>query len=125
MTAADGRVYWIEHKGVRILFHDFSNIQNVDEAVEVVRAAAGPMRSCPPGSVLALTNVSGSRFNKRVLDAVVELTRGNKPFVKASVIVGLSGLTRAAYIMVGRMTGRAIHAVNTVEEAKDWLAERQ
>lgn len=123
MPATD-RTYWIEHQGLRILYHDFSNIQDVDEAVEVVRAAAGPMRACPPNSVLALTNVAGSRFNKRVLDAIVELTKGNKPFVKASAIVGLSGLTKAAYIMIGRLTGRSIHALNSLDEAKDWLAEQ-
>lgn len=124
-TAADGRVYWIEHRGARILYHDFTNVQDVDEAVAGIRAAAAPMRASPPGSVLALTNVSGSRFNKRVLDALLELTKGNKPYVKASAIVGLSVLSRAAYLMIGRLTGREIHAVGTVEEAKEWLAERQ
>jgi len=118
------RIRWIEHRGTRILYYDWSNIQDYDQAVALVRASATPMRKEPEGSVLVLTNVEGSRFNKRVLDAVLELMNGNKPHVKASAIAGMNGIMRAAYGALGKLTSRRLHAAATIEEAKDWLASQ-
>jgi hypothetical protein len=119
------RVYWIEHKGQRILYYDWSNVLDTDQAVALVRDSAGLMRREPRGSVLVLTNVEGSRFNKRVLDAILELMNGNKPFVKASALVGLNGLMRAALGAMAKLTGRKLQAFTTADEAKGWLLEQQ
>lgn len=118
------RVTWIEHKGARILYYDWSNIQDYDRAVAVVQASAEPIRREPPGSVLVLTNVEGSRFNKKVLDAVLELMNGNKPYVKASAIAGMNGIMRAALGALGKLTSRRLHGAPSLAEAKDWLASQ-
>lgn len=124
MPATD-RVYWIEHQGARILYYDWTNVHDYDEAVALVRSSADLMRREPPGSVLVLTNVEGSRFNKKVLDAILELMAGNKPYVKASALTGMSGIMRAAYGAMGKLTGRRLQATSTVAEARDWLAAQR
>ena len=122
---ATERVRWIEHQGARILYYDWSNVLDTDAAVELVRASAGAMDREPPGSVLALTNVEGSRFNKKVLDAALELMNGNKPYVKASAMVGLNALMRAALGALSKLSGRKLQAFGTVDEAKAWLLAEQ
>jgi hypothetical protein len=46
----------------------------------------------------------------------------NTPFVKASVVVGIGGLKRVLYQAVVKLSGRNIATLDTVDEAKDWLA---
>jgi hypothetical protein len=118
------RVSFIEHRGKRIAYHDFSNVGTLQEATEAFRQSAELVRAQPQGSVLTLTNVEGSRFNKDILDGLKTLTAGNKPYVKAACIVGLSGLQRVAYLAVTTFTGRHMPTFATADKAKDWLVEQ-
>ena len=64
--ATGPRVRFIEHKGKQILFHDFSNIQKAEDAMAAIAESRAIVRKQPPGSVLTLTDVSGSRFNREI-----------------------------------------------------------
>jgi len=118
------RVSLIQHRGVAVAYHDFTNIADHQEALEAFRQSAALVRAQPPGSVLTLTNVEGSRFNKDILDGLKALTTGNKPFVKAGCIVGLSGLLRVAYMAVMAFSGRQMPTFRNLDEAKDWLVQQ-
>jgi len=118
------RVSLIQHRGVAIAYHDFSNIGDRQEALDAFRQSAELVRAQRAGSVLTLTNVAGSRFNKDILDGLKELTAGNKPFVKAGCIVGMSGLQRVAYMAVTAFSGRRLPTFQAEDEAKDWLVQQ-
>jgi hypothetical protein len=51
-----------------------------------------------------------------------EFTKHNKPYVKASAVVGISGIKKIIFHAVMLFSGRKIHACDTLEQAKDWLA---
>jgi hypothetical protein len=123
-TAAEARCRFIEHKGKRILFHDLSNIMNPKDGFPVVEQSKAIMARQPKASVLTLTYVAGSRFNKEIVDALSDLVKHNKPFVKHGAIVGLSGLQKVVYITVTQLSGRRLPTFTTVEEAKDWLVSQ-
>lgn len=53
-----------------------------------------------------------------------DFVKGNKPYVKASAVVGLSGLQQIVYNGIMKITGREIKSFSTLAEAKDWLAAR-
>jgi hypothetical protein len=57
-----------------------------------------------------------------VVEALRELTTGNKPYVRAAAIVGLSGIQRVVYIALTQFTGRRLPTFTTALEAKDHLA---
>jgi hypothetical protein len=116
------RVSFIEHRGKRICYHDFAHIMTIEEALDAIRQSAEVVRKEPAGSVLTLTNVEGSRFNREVVEALKKLMEGNKPFVKAGAIVGLSGIQRVVYVAVTQFTGRRLPTFTSLEEAKDHLA---
>ena len=86
------RTSFIEHKGVRIAFLDFANVQSPDEALVAIEEAGRIVQAEPFRSVRTLTHVSGSRFNGEVLEAVKRLAVNNRPYVIAGAVVGLSGL---------------------------------
>ena len=117
-----GRVRFIEHKGKRIIYNDFANIDGAADALAVIAESRELTRKQPQGSCLLLTDVTGSKFNREVVEALKELASGNKPYVKAGVIVGLSGIQRVVYVAVSQLTGRRMPTFASADEAKDYLA---
>jgi hypothetical protein len=120
-TPALPRVRFIEHKGKQILYHDFSNLLKVDETLAAIEESRAIVRKQPLASVLTLTEVTGSRFNREVVEALKELTKGNKPHVRAGAIVGMTGIQRVVYVAVTQFTGRRLPTFTSLEEAKDFL----
>lgn len=119
------RIRFIEHKGKRILFHDLSNIQNPRDALPAVAQSRTIVAQQPPKSLLTLTYVRGSRFNREIIEALKDLVVHNGPFVKHGVIVGLAGLQRVIYVTVTQLTGRRLPTFESVEEGLDWLTAQE
>ena len=118
------RTRFIEHRGKRILLLDYSGVQDRREAVEIIRHSRSVVARHPPHSLRVLTNVRDARYNSEVLQAMKELAAHNAPYVKASAIIGMSGLHRIAYQMVILFTRRSIKTFDGEAEALDWLVEQ-
>jgi hypothetical protein len=125
MTGPAERTRWIEHRGLAILFYDFSGLDDTDAGLRVIAASRGRARDQPPRSVRTLVDVRGSRFDARITRALQELAREDKPYVLASAVVGVSGLQRVILAAVSRVTRRKFATFDTVDAAKDWLVEQQ
>ncbi len=115
------RCRFVEHQGKQILFHDLANIMDPREGFPVVALSKSIMARQRPGSVLTLTYVANSRFNKEIVEALTDLVKHNKPFVKAGAIVGLSGLQKVIYVTLTQLSGRRLPTFTTIDAAKDWL----
>ena len=118
------RIRFIEHRGHRILVLDYSEIRDPAQALAAIEAGRRMVATQPPRSLLLMTIVRGARYNADVLQAMKNLAAHNAPFVKASAIVGLSALHRAAYRTVLLFTRRSIPAYETEQEAMDWLVDQ-
>ena len=116
-----GRVKFIEHKDKKILFIDFSNCDE-KQVLEVIEEARPVVKGQPEKSVLTLTDVTGTKYNSEVVQALKEYTKENKPYVKAGAVVGLNRIKKMVYNAVMEFSGRTLHAVDSIEKAKDWLA---
>ncbi len=116
------RVKCIYHNGRQIISLDFSGC-NVEDFPTIIKEAEKLIRVEPPNSVLTLTDVTDAKYNLEVIEALIEFTKGNKPFVKAGVVVGLDSLKKAIYNSVMHFSGRNLLAFDDIEKAKDWLVE--
>jgi hypothetical protein len=120
------RLKKITHRGCTILFTDYSNFIEFDEWKELLDAERELMPNERLGSVLALAVFTGSRFSASVFSAIKELAIHNKPYIKASALVGLSSLQEGIFLKgIERTTDRTFGSFSTIEEAKDWLADRR
>jgi hypothetical protein len=120
------RLKKISHRGCTILFTDYSNFITFDEWKVLLDAERQLMPNEQLGSVLALAVFTGSRFSARVFNAIKELAVHNKPYIKASALVGLSSLQQGIFLKgIERTSDRTFGLFDSVEEAKDWLADRQ
>jgi hypothetical protein len=115
------RVRQIEH-GIVLL--DLSGVENPDLAVPYVAEARRLIDSQRKGEVLILTDVSNSNFNQAIIDAIRKFAQENKPWAKASAIVGLSPLMRVIYRAVVAFTGREIRVCSTRQEALSYLSAK-
>jgi hypothetical protein len=119
------RLKKISHRGCTILFTDYSNFSTFDEWKALVDAERQMMPNEKPGSVLALAVFTGSRLSASAFSAIKELAVHNKPYIKASALVGLSPLQESIFLKgIERTSDRSFGLFNSVEEAKNWLAER-
>ncbi len=117
-----GRTRFIEFEGRKILMLDFSGISDPSSAIEAVseaRALVG--RQQPDGSLLTLTNVTGSHFDSGVLKAIRELVEHNKPYVRAGAVVGLAGLMKVVFNTLMHLTGRQLKSFDDMDDAKAYL----
>lgn len=117
------RVQFIEHKGKKILHLDFSNCK-VAELEATIEEAKQVISGQPPNSLLILTDVTDTEMSRESSRLIKDFTAHNKPYVTTSAVVGVAGLKKIVYDAVIRFSGRQIATFDTVEQAKDWLAER-
>jgi hypothetical protein len=115
------RVNFVRHKGAEILVIDWSD-GTADDILAAIDEAKRLIASRPEKSVRTLTNVSGARLERRVTDVLKDYVAHNKPYVMAGAVVGLNELKTVVFNFVNRATGRSLRAMNSVDEAKDWLA---
>ena len=114
------RVQIISYKTAKIVSLDFSGCK-AEEVTPIVAQAKALIARQPRGSALVLTNVAGTEMSRAVSQLMKELTTHNKPFVKASAVVGVDGLKKIAFNAVQRVSGRRLSSFDTVEQAMEWL----
>ncbi len=118
------RTQILNHKGTKIFQMNFSNIKNVNEISSIINESVKHIRSQPFGTVYTLTDITNMHFSTEIRDLFQEFIKGNKPYVKAGAVVGLSGLQQLIYNGLMKVTGRDIKSFSDIEQAKEWLIDR-
>lgn len=109
----------IGEQGIVLL--DFSGIREPDRELHQVEAARKLIAKQPRGQALVLTDVTGSSFTPASVEALDKLMRHNKPYVKASAVVGLSPITTLVFRTLLALTGRDVRPFASRAEAIDYL----
>lgn len=118
------RLKKITHKGVAILFTDYTGFSAWDDWRGLIEAERKIMPLEPLGSVRAVAVFTDSRFTTEVFEAIKQLAVANRPHMKASALVGLSALQKTAFLKaIERTSDRSFGLFDTLDEALDWLAE--
>jgi hypothetical protein len=114
----------ISHNGKSIYFMDFSGLREEPLIESVIIESKEFIRSQPLKSVITLTNVENMHFNYNIKDMFYEFLKGNKEHVKASAVVGISGLLQIMFNGAMKLTGREVKSFDNINVAKDWLVSR-
>jgi len=118
------RTQIINYRGKKVFFHDYSSLQSVDEIALVMKEVRAYIHIQPLMSVYSLASIEGMHFNSTIKDMFNELLKSNKAYVKASAIVGVTGLKQIVFNGIMRISGRDVKAFSSLELAKDWLAQQ-
>lgn len=116
------RAHFIEHKGKRIFMMDCTGA-TLEEMDAVIAECIRQIRQLPEKSALTLTIAGGTTFSGETILKLKELARDNAPYVSNAAIVGVTGLYKIVFNAVSMFSKRKFNLFDTVEEAKDFLAE--
>ncbi len=108
-----------------IVLIDLSGISKPDKELHLPELARRLIASYPLRSALVLTDVTGSKISEAAVEALKKLAMHNKPFVKASALLGLSPLTRVVFRAIIALTRRDIRPFATRDEAMAYLLSRR
>ena len=118
------RLRFIEHSQQRILYFDLADVLEADEVLPVLERGMEVCAAAAPQSVLTLTNVRNLRFNAATVAALKRMVEHNRPYIRASAVVGMSSLHRIIYGVIVRIAQREIPAFDDEESAKAWLVSK-
>lgn len=118
------RLRFIDHRGHRILEIDFTEMNGPGEALEAIGEVRRFVAQQPEGSLLTLTDVTGTKYDDEIIGALRDLAAHNKPFVRAAASVTRTPLQLVAIRASAVNTRRKMMAFDDSEAAKDWLVEQ-
>jgi len=118
------RSIWIEHKGVKIFYQDFSRQffnsaavkAELDEVQKIVLAE-------PMNSVRVLSDFRDTNIGSDLLSAMNTASTATKDHVRKTAVLGVTGMKRKLADLLTALTGQPLRYFDDVELAKDWLAE--
>lgn len=113
----------ISVSGKSIIHVDCANIsmKNKGEIISLLQQASKMVASRPAKSVLIITDLTNLGFDTEVFEAFKQYAASNTPYVKASALVGLSGLQKIMFNTVKKLTGRDYYVASSLDDAKAFL----
>ena len=120
------RSQWIEHKGKRIFYQDFSkNFFNSAAVKEELAEVQKVVMAEPPGSVLVLSDFRDTNVGSDLLSTMNSASAATKAYVRKTAVLGVTGMKRKLADLLTAITGQPLKYFDNIEAAKDWLAADQ
>jgi flagellar motor switch protein FliG len=113
------RMSWIEYKGARILYVDYSGLSE-EEFIQAIEEFKDELLKQAPGSVVSLSNMGDTSITEEVRKKFKELAEQTQGISKGAAAIGVTGFKKALAALIKRDLCYA----DSLEEAKDWLAEQ-
>jgi hypothetical protein len=118
------RIRWVEHKEKPILYIDYSNFLDTDEAVKTILEVNNLVKKLGKYELLMLIDVRKSYAKEKI---VVEALKNSaliiKPYVKKAAVVGVTTTQQIILTVVNVFSGLGVKPFYTLDEAKDWLID--
>jgi hypothetical protein len=116
----------IIHRGKKIFCLSVAGLQLHDkkELKKHLQSAKDEIRKHPPKSLLVITDVTSTGYDTEVANLFKEYANHNTPYVKASAVVGVSGIQKVILTAIKALTNREFYLTSTVDEAKEWLVNQ-
>jgi hypothetical protein len=118
------RSTWIEHKGKKIFYQDFSR-NFFDSAA--VKAELGEVQKVvqgqPKGSVLVLSDFRDTTVGSDLLSSMNNASVATKDYVHKTAVLGVTGMKRKLADLLTALTGQPLKYFDSLEAAKEWLVE--
>ena len=117
-----GTYQLIEHKGKQVVVNDLSASPTQEDAIATLEQTETFIKTRPPKSALLVTDVSNLRYDVHGVEAMKNFSAAVTPHLRASCVVGISGIKSVIYRSIIRITGRKIPMFEGRDQALDWLA---
>ena len=119
MTRCD----YVQVEGVQILYTDLAGCTPA-QGIEALQRSVELVRNRPADSVLSLVDVTDAGYNREAVRFMTEVVRGNRPHIRATAVVGATGIRRIVLNGLRRLSGRSFELFDDLESAKSYLVEQ-
>ena len=120
ISSAPERPRFIKHKGHALLWFDLTNC-GCKEMLRMLDQIKALVERHAPGSLLILSDFTGTHIDKQVATRAKELLVLDRPYVKKSAWVGTKHLPPVFYENFKNFSQRELPTFKTREEAIEWL----
>ena len=118
------RVRFIEHKGRKIIYLDFSNLHGDDLAKVVNEFKQLVLANKNNNRLVSLTNFSNSHIFGEGLSHIKKVAKEVRPYLYKRAVIGITGAKMVLYKTVNFFAGSTpTKLFKTLDEAKDYLVE--
>jgi hypothetical protein len=118
------RSNWIEYKGKKILYQDFSkNFYNSAAVKAELAEVQAIVMSQPLNSVRVLSDFRDTNVGSDLLSAMNTASAATKTYVQKTAVLGVTGMKRKLADLLTALTGQPLKYFDDLESAKRWLAE--
>jgi hypothetical protein len=118
------RSTWIEHKGQKIFYQDFSKLFYNSAAVKAeLEEVQKIVLAEPNDSVLVLTDLRDTNIGSDILPLMNAASSATKSYVHKTAVLGVGGTKRRLADLLSTLTGQALKYFDDAESAKSWLVE--
>jgi hypothetical protein len=115
---------WIEHKGKKIFYQDFSKQFYNSNAVKTeLSEVQHVVMSEPLHSVLVLSDFRDTNVGSDLLSAMNSASAATKAHVQKTAVLGVTGMKRKLADLLTALTGQPLKYFDDIASAKDWLVE--
>ena len=118
------RSTWIEHRGKKILYQDFSkNFFNSAVVKAELTEVQKIVIAQPLNSVLVLSDFRDTNVGSDLLSAMNTASAATKDHVQKTAVLGVTGMKRKLADLLTALTGQPLKYFDDMESAKSWLTE--
>jgi hypothetical protein len=118
------RSKWIEHKGKKIFFQDFSGLlYDTDALKKELTQVQAEVISHPKNSLLILSDFRDTHITNEMMPILNASSAKTKDHVKRTAVLGVIGVKRMLADLLTRLTGQPLRYFDSEVVAKDWLVE--
>ena len=118
------RSKWIDHKGKKIFYQDFSKLFYNSAAVkDELKEVQEIVSAQPKGSVLVLTDLRDTNIGSDLLPTMNAASSATKEYVRKTAVLGVTGAKRKLADLLTMLTGQQLKYFDDIEAAKYWLVE--
>jgi hypothetical protein len=115
---------WIEYKGRKIFYQDFSkNFYNSAAVKTELAEVQEVVKAQPKDSVLVLTDMRDTNVGSDLLPAMNAASAATKDHVHKTAVLGVTGVKRKLADLLTSLTGQQLKYFDDIEAAKKWLVE--
>ena len=111
------------YKGKAIFLMDVSHFRLHERAEfkKIVDHAKKVIQGQPLKSVFIITDITDTNFDTDIVATFKDYAKHNNPYIKASALVGLSGMQKVIFYAVKTFTGRDFYIAKDFSDAQEWL----
>ncbi|HXF84116.1 MAG TPA: hypothetical protein VNK49_01900 [Anaerolineales bacterium] len=118
------RSTWIEYKGKKIFYQDFSKLFYNSAAVKAeLEEVQKVVTAQPLNSVLVLSDFRDTHVGSDLLPLMNAASAATKAYVRKTAVLGVVGIKRKLADLLTMLTGQPLKYFDDIESAKQWLVE--